>query len=122
MLADKDSSFDPNKPEKGGVYKFYYFESMYGTLIERYIENFGLESMYILTTEMLKKDFNKEINKCFDFLQLPRLNKIMQKQENMTLGEQCNGTPSLLKKVSFILPNKYFGAIKDKCSEKIFYS
>jgi len=119
VMADKDLPFDPNKPEEKGVYKFYYAESCYGTYLERYINTFGKENIHILTTENLKKDYKAALNSCFIFLGLEATDNVEETIQGVTVKRHLH-IPGLMKKVSFILPDKYFRKMKNKLIDRFF--
>jgi hypothetical protein len=118
VMADKDLIFDPNKPEEKGVYKFYYYESCYGTFIERYLNAFGKENIYILTTEDLKKDYKSALNNCFEFLGLDPFD-VKETISGVTVKRHLY-IPSVMKKFSFLLPDKYFRRLKNNVIERFY--
>jgi hypothetical protein len=120
IMEDMKQSFDANKPSPSGAYKHYVLESSYGSAIDAYIENFGKRSIYIITSERLKSDPLEVLNGCFDFLGLPRLDKIETEFQNITPPARVYTTPGILRKFSFLFPDSIYRKLKNRILEVFF--
>lgn len=68
-----------------GMFKFYYQFGLSYKWILKYIEAFGKESIYVMTSESLRVDPLKALNGCFEFLELKALDKLDKVvEENVT--------------------------------------
>ena len=66
-------------------YPKYYFQfGLYSKWIQRFIDNFGLENIKIITLESLISNQLDTVNSCFDFLGLKKLESIQEKSSNKT--------------------------------------
>ena len=120
IAEDMVLKFDPNLPLKSGAYKYYIQESSYGSAIEKYINRFGKENIHLVTTERLKSEPLKVLNECFEFLELPPMDKIIEKHENATPPARRLTTPSVLKRISFLFPDGLFRSAKNKILDKFY--
>lgn len=76
----------PSRRNWAGVcYKYYYQFGCYGSLLERFVQRFGRNSIHILTTERLKRQPLESVNSCLEFLDAPLLAGITVVQSNRTL-------------------------------------
>jgi CRISPR/Cas system CSM-associated protein Csm2 small subunit len=84
------------KPGWGGHFKSYYYASLYGRNVEKFINNFGKENIHIITTKELAEDTKNCLNGCFEFLKLPNYNISQKVRSNKTKKILNAGT--LIKK------------------------
>jgi hypothetical protein len=64
--------------------KHYFQFGLYSKWIQRFIDNFGIENIKVITLEKLISNRLDTINSCFDFLGLKRLESIPEKTSNKT--------------------------------------
>tara|TARA_B110001450_G_C17636110_1_gene487247 strand:- start:812 stop:1720 length:909 start_codon:yes stop_codon:yes gene_type:complete len=64
--------------------KNYFQFGLYSKWIQRFIDNFGLENIKVITLEKLISNRLDTINSCFDFLGLKKLESIPEKTSNKT--------------------------------------
>ena len=64
--------------------KHYFQFGLYSKWIQRFIDNFGLENIKIITLERLISNRLDTVNSCFDFLGLKKLESIQEKSSNKT--------------------------------------
>lgn len=68
-----------------GMFKFYYQFGLSCKWILKYMEVFGKDSIYVMTSESLRVDPLKALNGCFEFLGLETLDKLDKVvEENVT--------------------------------------
>lgn len=84
--VEKDFDTEPRQefklPENG--YKMYYQFGLYAKWISKFYAEFEKENILIITTESLKQDRLNTINKCYDFLGLPRVESLTTSNSNTT--------------------------------------
>jgi len=64
--------------------KHYFQFGLYSKWIQRFIDNFGIENIKVITFEKLISNRLDTINSCFDFLGLKKLESIPEKTSNKT--------------------------------------
>ena len=115
-------------------YNYYpknYFEfGLYSKWIQRFIDNFGLENIKVITLENLKSNRLNTVNSCFDFLGLDRLQSIPEISSNKTtrikysflyhfLRKSSIGKMNYTKIGKIFLSKKTIEKIKNKMKEII---
>src|SRR5690606_31543640 len=85
VLEDFDIEPDVNNKLTEGNYKSYYQFGLYGKWMTKFINEFGLENIHIITTENLKTSPLETLNSCFNFLNLDFLDTIPEIKSNQTL-------------------------------------
>ena len=104
--------------------KQYYQFGLYNKWISRFIENFGIENIKIVTFEKLISDRLSVVNDCFDFLGVERLNKIENIKSNKTnkiifptiyhfLRKSSTGKMKFTKITKYFIPMKIRIIIKN---------
>lgn len=84
FLHDIDKELDSNN-HLGFGYKNYYKFGLYGEQLERYYNLFHKENILVITNEALRNNALTTLNQCFNFLELPSLEKIVELEKNKTL-------------------------------------
>ena len=105
--------------------KNYFQFGLYSKWIQRFIDNFGLENIKVITLEKLISNRLDTINSCFDFLGLKKLESIPEKTSNKTTRIKYSFLYHFIRKSSIgkmkytkigkiFLSNKSIDRIKNK--------
>ena len=105
--------------------KNYFQFGLYSKWIQRFIDNFGLENIKVITLEKLISNRLDTINSCFDFLGLKKLESIPEKTSNKTtrikysflyhfIRKSSIGKMNYTKIGKIFLSNKSIDRIKNK--------
>ena len=105
--------------------KHYFQFGLYSKWIQRFIDNFGIENIKVITFEKLISNRLDTINSCFDFLGLKKLESIPEKTSNKTtrikysciyhfIRKSSIGKMSYTKIGKIFLSKKTIGRIKNK--------
>ncbi len=127
VIREFDNPYDPNKPYSNKGYKNYLEHSKYGTFVSIYINTFGFDNVFIVTTENLKSQPLITLNECFAFLGLRPLESINKKYKNITLKTGKDTTPLFLLILKSKVPEKVKSILNQKLklnkkTENIFHS
>lgn len=98
IMVDKDDEPD-YKNTFGFGYRYYFQFGLYAKYLKKYFDNFEKENILILLTEDLHDDPLKEVNKCFEFLGLKKLDTIETIRTNATVKYSNAKMYHRLKKV-----------------------
>jgi len=110
--------------------KNYFQFGLYSKWIQRFIDNFGLENIKVITLEKLISNRLDTINSCFDFLGLKKLESIPEKTSNKTtrikysflyhfIRKSSIGKMNYTKIGKIFLSNKSIDRIKNKLKDII---
>ena len=110
--------------------KNYFQFGLYSKWIQRFIDNFGLENIKVITLEKLISNRLDTINSCFDFLGLKKLESIPEKNSNKTtrikysflyhfIRKSSIGKMNYTKIGKIFLSNKSIDRIKNKLKDII---
>jgi hypothetical protein len=110
--------------------KNYFQFGLYSKWIQRFIDNFGLENIKVITLEKLISNRLDTINSCFDFLGLKKLESIPEKNSNKTtrikysflyhfIRKSSIGKMNYTKIGKIFLSNKSINRIKNKLKDVI---
>ena len=110
--------------------KNYFQFGLYSKWIQRFIDNFGLENIKVITLEKLISNRLDTINSCFDFLGLKKLESIPEKTSNKTtrikysflyhfIRKSSIGKMNYTKIGKIFLSNKSINRIKNKLKDVI---
>ena len=110
--------------------KNYFQFGLYSKWIQRFIDNFGLENIKVITLEKLISNRLDTINSCFDFLGLKKLESIPEKTSNKTtrikysflyhfIRKSSIGKMNYTKFGKIFLSNKSIDRIKNKLKDII---
>lgn len=110
--------------------KNYFQFGLYSKWIQRFIDNFGLENIKVITLEKLILNRLDTINSCFDFLGLKKLESIPEKNSNKTtrikysflyhfIRKSSIGKMNYTKIGKIFLSNKSIDRIKNKLKDII---
>jgi len=110
--------------------KNYFQFGLYSKWIQRFIDNFGLENIKVITLEKLISNRLDTINSCFDFLGLKKLESISEKTSNKTtrikysflyhfIRKSSIGKMNYTKIGKIFLSNKSIDRIKNKLKDII---
>ena len=110
--------------------KNYFQFGLYSKWIQRFIDNFGLENIKVITLEKLISNRLDTINSCFDFLGLKKLESIPEKNFNKTtrikysflyhfIRKSSIGKMNYTKIGKIFLSNKSIDRIKNKLKDII---
>ena len=110
--------------------KNYFQFGLYSKWIQRFIDNFGLENIKVITLEKLISNRLNTINSCFDFLGLKKLESIPEKTSNKTtrikysflyhfIRKSSIGKMNYTKIGKIFLSNKSIDRIKNKLKDII---
>ena len=110
--------------------KNYFQFGLYSKWIQRFIDNFGLENIKVITLEKLISNRLDTINSCFDFLGLKKLESIPEKTSNRTtrikysflyhfIRKSSIGKMNYTKIGKIFLSNKSIDRIKNKLKDII---
>ncbi|MDB3938123.1 sulfotransferase domain-containing protein [Flavobacteriaceae bacterium] len=110
--------------------KNYFQFGLYSKWIQRFIDNFGLENIKVITLEKLISNRLDTINSCFDFLGLKKLESIAEKTSNKTtrikysflyhfIRKSSIGKMNYTKIGKIFLSNKSIDRIKNKLKDII---
>ncbi|MDC1108967.1 sulfotransferase domain-containing protein [Flavobacteriaceae bacterium] len=110
--------------------KNYFQFGLYSKWIQRFIDNFGLENIKVITLEKLISNRLDTINSCFDFLGLKKLESIPEKTSNKTTRIKYSFLYHFIRKSSIgkmnypkigkiFLSNKSIDRIKNKLKDII---
>ena len=110
--------------------KNYFQFGLYSKWIQRFIDNFGLENIKVITFEKLISNRLDTINSCFDFLGLKKLESIPEKNSNKTtrikysflyhfIRKSSIGKMNYTKIGKIFLSNKSIDRIKNKLKDII---
>jgi hypothetical protein len=119
FLYDKDQIPTPESKEGMG-YKKYYYWGLYGKHLKRYYDIFSSSDIFIITTRSLKSDPLSTLNRCFNFLDVKKLDSLSDIETNKTI---LLNNPKLYQKIKgILLPgnllNNYLGGIHKKVLSK----
>ena len=110
--------------------KNYFQFGLYSKWIQRFIDNYGLENIKVITLEKLISNRLDTINSCFDFLGLKKLESIPEKTSNKTtrikysflyhfIRKSSIGKMNYTKIGKIFLSNKSIDRIKNKLKDII---
>ena len=110
--------------------KHYFQFGLYSKWIQRFIDNFGIENIKVITFEKLISNRLDTINSCFDFLGLKKLESIPEKNSNKTtrikysflyhfIRKSSIGKMNYTKIGKIFLSNKSIDRIKNKLKDII---
>lgn len=85
FLTSLDFQPDPNKHHIQGVGFYYFHSGLYGKYIQKFLEAFGKDAVFILTLESLKSQPLSTLNKCCDFLNISHFEEIKSLKLNKTI-------------------------------------
>lgn len=86
MLADMNETPDPENSVKGfGAYRYYYAFGQYGSYLRAFIDEFGYDSIAVITTEDLKADAVATLNVCYKFLGVSEISDVTVRKSNETV-------------------------------------
>lgn len=89
VIADMDDTPRPENRIKGvGGYRYYYAFGRYGAYLQTFLDTFGRERIYIITTEDLRNGLVQTLTGCFGFLGVESLEKINTTKMNETVVYQ----------------------------------
>lgn len=71
-----------------GTYKTYVRASNYSEYVPYILDEFGIERVHLVRSVDLLQNPQQEINKCYDFLNLPRMNNIQHIETNKTSDQK----------------------------------
>ena len=80
--------------------KHYFQFGLYSKWIQRFIDNFGIENIKVITLEKLISNRLETTNSCFDFLGLKKLESIPEKTSNKTTRIKYSCIYHFIKKSS----------------------
>jgi len=125
-----------NTESKTGFIKYDYYPKhyfqfgLYSKWIQRFIDNFGIENIKVITFENLISNRLDTVNSCFDFLGLEKLESIPEKSSNKTtkikypymyhiIRKSSIGKMSFTKVGKIFLSRKSIDRIKNKLKKII---
>lgn len=89
FLADMHETPNPENRIKGiGWYRYYFAFGKYGAYLRTFMEIFGRDRIFIITTEDLKRNLSQTLDTCFGFLGLENLGEIIPIRTNETIVYQ----------------------------------
>ena len=103
--SEERRSFDANKPERGN-YRSYLEFSRYGTWVQRYADVFGISNIQVIFSEDLASNPASVLNSCYKFLGIEPFELIEDIRENQTAERISDRTPSALKGLKKIIPER----------------
>ncbi|PEN12628.1 hypothetical protein CRI94_14025 [Longibacter salinarum] len=99
-----DRAFDPSCHDRGN-YKYYVEFSRYGRQFQRYVDTFSRDRILYLTTEELKENADRVLDRCFNFLELPQLGNVDKGRRNVTKTNDVTRYPGFMMRLRTFLPD-----------------
>lgn len=84
VMADFDIEPEESHRLLEGNFKSYFQFGLYGKWITKFIDEFGMQKIHIITTESLKNSKLQTVNSCFRFLDLQPLETLPEINSNKT--------------------------------------
>jgi len=112
-ILERSPVFEFNPDDHlSGCYKSYIAFSSYGKFIPMWLERFGEENIYFISSDELRSDPLNAMNKCFKFLGVDTVDRINNIELNNTkntriVGSSLIGESHFLHKIRKALPEDY---------------